>query len=63
MIDQTDTIIKDLLDDMHARLKNARGPKQHGYHDGTKPSLDYSAGEPLKIKKSQPQRIRIASPK
>jgi hypothetical protein len=57
--DHKDTIVEDLVNEAIGRLKNARGPQQHGYHDRSKPSLDYSAGSPAPIKKPSESTTRI----
>jgi len=50
MIDQTDHAIKNMLDDMHAGLKNGPvRPLPRGV-DHARPPLDYGPGTPLAIK-------------
>jgi hypothetical protein len=63
-VDHKDTIVEDLVNEAIGRLKNARSVKPLGYHDGAKPSLDYSGGAPLQIKKTSawPKKMRIDRP-
>jgi hypothetical protein len=62
-VNHKDTIVEDLVNEAIGRLKNARSVKPHGFHAHAKPPLDYSAGEPLKIKKAVPTKIHIDLPK
>lgn len=57
--DHRDTICDDLMNEMHERLKAGGGIQRHGFHDRAKPALEYPDPQPLHIKRSVRQKLKI----